>query len=349
MSFEFMTPAGYESYSYNWSENVALDGTQPLTILNHVGGDPLLFFAARGKNQPENYDLFVKWVKKGFGYAETLAMQEVPEEDREMLMNLKNEMMPLVERFDTATRQLMIPAFADSQGALVIDAKSTSTAWHAFMPVSDQPLPLPEVALVYGVSDAAQAKAAFSEYFAITQDLLTKLHEASTGDYAELFDEEIPLIELPKPLERAEGSGTVYYYTLPQTTGLDPQIAPNAGLSDDVMAMSLLPKFTARLMNETPVINSGPLADVNRPLAAAGHLNFAGFIDMISPWVDYGMMMAGALQASEGAQPDQMAMVMEHVKVGMEVLRCFRGVSSVTYIEDGVTVSHSEWRFQDLP
>src|SRR5262249_52019085 len=44
VSFSMLVDRGIESYRYDWSQNVELDGSKPLTLLDHVGGNPLLAF-----------------------------------------------------------------------------------------------------------------------------------------------------------------------------------------------------------------------------------------------------------------------------------------------------------------
>ncbi len=48
MTLSFLTDQGIEGYQYNWSECPQLDGSKPLPILEHLGGNPLLY-SARAK------------------------------------------------------------------------------------------------------------------------------------------------------------------------------------------------------------------------------------------------------------------------------------------------------------
>jgi hypothetical protein len=68
MGFAFLTDHGIESYEHAWGEHGNLDGSKPLAILNHVGGDPLFGVVGRGKVSVEDYDRVAKWVKVGYGY-----------------------------------------------------------------------------------------------------------------------------------------------------------------------------------------------------------------------------------------------------------------------------------------
>ena len=346
--YHFLTPAGIESYGYNWTTESPLDATKDLAILNHVGGDPIAFYAARGKPDPQGFEHLSTFVARLAYYAEQFGLQQMDEDQQASYEKLKTEFLPLVKQLETVTRDKLIPAFADGQGAYVLDAKSTSESWFAAMPPAEGELPMLELAMVIGVSDAKLVKEAFGEYFDILQKALDQLHEASTGDLRDMFPNPIGPIKLAKPQTRDTGAGTVYFYTLPEESGLDAQLAPNAGLSDKVMVTSLLPRFTARLLAETPVQNRGPLASTNGPLAAAFQLQFAALLDAISPWVDYGMglTMAVSLEAQPDAGP--MGNIPQQVHDVIDVLKCFRGVSGVVYLEDKAMVTHSQWQFEDL-
>ena len=84
-------------------------------------------------------------------------------------------MKPLLGRLDKATRDLLIPALADGQTGLVIDAKLTSRQFIKALPPTEQALPMLEPAIVVGVSDAAKLKQAFAEYYAVADDFVEVL------------------------------------------------------------------------------------------------------------------------------------------------------------------------------
>jgi hypothetical protein len=101
-------------------------------------------------------------------------------------------------------------------------------------------------------------------------------------------------------------------------------------------------------------------------------MNWAAFVDAIGPWIDYGIDVAtqppaAAPKEEVGVKDDdkpEVAVTLQddggggaalklfikpQVKAFLEVLRCLGTSSSVTYIEDGAIVTHSEWHLQDLP
>jgi len=53
MSFSFLTERGLERFCYDWTQELTDDGTKPLSILNHVGGDPLFLSVGRQKYSPK--------------------------------------------------------------------------------------------------------------------------------------------------------------------------------------------------------------------------------------------------------------------------------------------------------
>ena len=68
-----------------------------------------------------------------------------------------------------------------------------------------------EIGIVCGVSDAGLLRKACSEYFAVGQEMLDKLHKAVPNEF--------PEIKLSKPKMQRISGGTVYSYRLPAKLG----------------------------------------------------------------------------------------------------------------------------------
>ena len=244
MGYGFSTEDGFESYSYNWGQ-IKLDGTKPLSILNHVGGSPIAYVAFRNTADIKAYEFSSKWCGKLIEYAERIAVPFLEPEQRELFAKVKAAMMPLGKRLDAANREKLIPAFADGQSAIVMDAKLTGDNWVALMPPAVKPLPLPEISCVYGVSDAKLMKEGYREYFDVLQTAITEL--------SAIMPEQVPPFQLPPPQTQVSDAGTVYYYPLPAVAGVDERIAPNAGVSNDAMVLSLVPDASKRLLASQPL------------------------------------------------------------------------------------------------
>jgi hypothetical protein len=239
------------------------------------------------------------------------------------------------------------------------------------MPESPKELPMLELGIVAGVSDAEKLKEGAKEYFDVASEAIKLAHE--------IEPEEVPEIDLQKPEEReVEGNddAKLYVYDLPEEWGLDEQIAPTAGLANDVAVLSTMPSTAERLLaSTTPEIDTS--IDLKRPAAMIMHFEFAELIQKVRPWVDYGLGVAmGTIKNDppadeeeddeesseedsseegddeEADQPNPIALqagfVMPQFYQFLDVISAFRSATSITYEEDGVWVTHSETHIEDL-
>jgi hypothetical protein len=349
LSFSFLTDRGQESYSFEWGEHPSVDSSKPLSLLGHCGGNPILALVGRSKYTPQNYRLLVKWLKVAYGYVDEFVIPRLDDDKREQYERFSKIAFPLLQRLDRTTAERLLPALADGQAGLVLDAKIRSKQWIRGIPASDEALPMLEPAIIFGVSDAALLKQAMSDYRSIVNDALTQVREAVPI---------IPAFEIPEPKTMKVKSGTLYFYPLPQFIGLDPQIVPNAGLSAHVAALTISKQHSERLLSRTPLyVSGGPLADANRPLAGAFYCDWPGFVDAVTPWVDFGLHaagpkpLAGLLDESEegsGKGENEGEGLRKQVHAFLSVLKVLRGGTSAAYLEDGILVTHSETVFKDL-
>jgi hypothetical protein len=331
----YEVPAGFESVAYDWTEHRNYDATRPLTILSHVGGDPIGFFAWRGKPAVEEAQFMSAWSAKLGQYIERIGKPYLNEDQSGLYDKLKERLLPLMARLKTANQQQLQPALADGQAAIVLDARLTNKQWHAAMPAADQPLPLPELTIVRGLSDAAKLRAGGQEYFDVAQSVITVLSET--------FPDNVPAQLLPRPQTRESAAGSLYYYSIPPFLGLDAAIAPNIGVGSDVIAISLIPQATERVLASTQVQRFGPLEEAaDKPLAFAWQFSLDRFVEAIRPWAAYGLQLAeqeGAADAEVAAQVDTI----------LDVLQCFQNAGGIGYVEGDATVGHARLEFQDLP
>jgi hypothetical protein len=336
MSFSFLTQRGQESYSHDWSEQLNVDATQPLTLLEHVGGSPVLAVVGRSKPSPEPYQLLVKWLKVIPSYLDEFVVPHLEAEQKAQYQKALKAFQPLLSRLDETTSKMLLPALADGQVAFVLDAKLTSQQWHLALPPAAKPLPLPELALVIGVKDADLLQRAMGEYRSIANEMIARIRELAPPG-------EIPAFQIPPPKTQQLKAGTSYFYPLPAQLGLERRILPNAGLGDKVAALTLSQDHTERLLTRTPLkIDGGPLAKPNRPLVAAAYVDCAAFVDAATPWVEWGVRTA------MGADAQDVEEILKQVRTGLAILKVFRSITSATYVEGGARVTHSETVIRDL-
>ena len=359
LSYAFLTSEGVEGYTYNWSQYRRLDGSQRLSILDHVGGDPILVLAGRAKSSPDEYEVLAKWCRRAMYYVEEIGVPQLDDHQQTAYQNIRDRLMPLMKRLDTTTREKLIPSSQDGQAALVVDAKPTGYTWHRDMPRPAEPLPMLEVGLLLGLNDAPTFKQACRDYFALAQDTLDalrssqedveQLDEEAAERLRELFPDDLES-DIPPPEPTPIVSGTIYQYPVPSELGVDPRLAPNMGISDAFVAFTPMPDFTRRLLAESPLGAGGVPVDYDRPLASAVYLRWAGMMEAIGPWIDYAVHLT---MADPPSSDDEVAA--QRVKQALEILpsairfaSCFRSFTSLTSIENETLVTHFTWHFRDL-
>jgi len=207
-----------------------------------------------------------------------------------------------------------------------------------------------------GVSDAEKLRQAVHAYVDVAHDAYNLVKENNP--------KQMPEWKLPKAnVSELSGGGKLYSYPLPKKAGVDPQIAVNAGLTEKFVAVSNMPKTTERMLHETtPDLDTSLKLD--RPAAVVAHFEVAKLIDSLRPWVDYGVGVAtGKLKPpkeKEGKETDedqpaevnavmlQLGFVVPQVHQFLDFASALRGISTISYEENGVWVTHTETHLQDL-
>lgn len=340
-AFSFWSERGSEGYSYDYGEHTTVDGSKPLTILNHVGGSPVFALAGRSQRTSQGYGNLVKILQTAYRYFEEFALPKLDADAKEGIERITPAVRRLLKQFDEVTRTMLLPALADGQSALVVDAKLTSPQWFAPMPAAEKPLPILEPAVVLGVSDAALLRKAADRYRSLFNELTTKVHEVVP---------KFPDSQVPEPESRPVQAGTLYFYSLPAEWGIDRQIVPTAGVSDRVAVLTISQKHAERLLASVPLkVDGGPLVDLKKPRAMAVYVNWVGMVHALTPWVEHGLRAAGVDPAEKVQVGDESWQgVLKQIPTVLEVLQVFRTYSSSTYFEGPVLVTHSETVIKDL-
>jgi hypothetical protein len=251
---------------------------------------------------------------------------------------------PLLKQLDDATTKLLIPSLKESGLGLVIDSKWTSKQWHRDLPATPKALPMFEVGLLLGLSDPTKFTAALKEYRVTLNELYAKIRE-SVPDKDNIPEFKIPASEVEKGK-----NGTLHFYPLPEEAGLDKQVQPVMGVAKKLAVFCLSKQHAERLMSDTPLkANGGPLSRKGNAVAMCV-LNWPAFVDTIQPWVEFAIQNFALLPADDPEGGKKMVEgILKQVRVGMKVLKCFKGLSSVSYVEEDALVSHREMVFKDLP
>ncbi len=280
----YLTGRGYEMFQYSDSKRPMMESSKPLSILSHAGGSPLLVIASRSKQNIQDYEKCVDWLKQTAGHVEKIAEEKTDPDDWAKYKEIRGRVIGLLERLDKANREYLYPALADGQGAFIVDIAAKSKQWVNKMPESPTELPMIEMAFVAGVSDAERLRQGVSAYIDIGLDAYKLIKELNSHD--------MPELKLPKAeVSDLSDGGKLYTYPLPKKWGVDPQVAINAGLTDKFAVVSTMPKTTERLLHDTkPEFDTS--IPLDRPAALVVHVEFAKFIDNLRPWIGYGVDVA---------------------------------------------------------
>ena len=267
VGISFLSDGFIEGYAYDWSEHPEIDGSKPLSLLGHVGGNPILAVVNRSKVSVAHYDLLSKWAVIGYRYFDKYAGAKMSADERKKYDKIIAQSRPLLRRFDETNRRMLLPALADGQIGFVVDTKLTSKRFIETLPPTEKPMPMIEPALLLGVSDAALLEKAFREYWAIGNALVDVVRGIEGATIPADF-------KIPSAKAITTSQGTIYAYALPKPWGVDPKVLPNAGLARDVVAISLSREHTQRLLSVTPPKVGGRALPTDRPL---GRCLRAGF------------------------------------------------------------------------
>jgi hypothetical protein len=338
MALSFLVDQGVEGYQYSWGSHGDLDDSQPLGLLQHVGGNPLLGAVARTKANIKDYDLLAKWAKVGYGYFKEFGLPAIPENDRKKAEKFLESALPLVERMDKANREMLFPALADGQLAFVLDDKLTSSQFVKALPATEKPMPMIEPALVLGVSNADLLTKAMGEYREVINGMIDAVRHIEGTD--------VPAwIAIPEPKMTESSFGKIYSFELPAEWGVEKNIVPNFGLSDKVAVASVSHNHTERLLKPTPPTIGGLLDKADRKLAAAVWFQWAGLLEGAGPWIDFAV---DQIMAERGSDADAKKPVVDQVHTVVDVLKTLRSVTDESYLEDGALVNHTLVEIRDL-
>ncbi len=286
----------------------------------------------------------------GHYYFNKYALPRMKADEQEKYKKFESAALPLAKRFDAATRKFLLPALADGQGGAVLDARFTTKQIAAGVPEMQQPMPLPEPALIASVKDAKALVKAGSEYREVFNGLLAALHESDPDS--------IPLLAIPKPQVEKSSAGMLYSFALPEKWGLDKRVQATAGLSKSVLAISANHDHAQRLLASTPLAAGGVLGDASKPRASVAVLRWAALVDAISPWVEAGFKLQKA-SAQPSATDEKESTIDDEAKktdgliqqahTVLEILKTLRTVTFESYADGDALVSHAITEIHDVP
>src|SRR5581483_7270900 len=114
-----------ESYSYDYGTNPHAAAPKPLTILDHLGGSPLIAVVGPVGDPTPAYKWLVQWLHTFYGHVDAVAKELAPENAYQQAQQGLAMARPYLKKFDEITGSVFLPALGDGEAALVFDAKWT--------------------------------------------------------------------------------------------------------------------------------------------------------------------------------------------------------------------------------
>lgn len=336
VSCSMLAPNGYETREWDYSRYPLVDGSKPLSLLSHLGGQPCAAHVGRAKHHAEVYELAAKWVPIAHRHMETLLLPIWPDEFKDVYQDVMRWVKPLAARFDRANR-LFIASMDDGQTGWVLDAQWQSQQWHRVLPKSPDALPMLEFGAILTVKNPAQCRQACEEYRLIFNETMAHL---------QTWWPNLPPFEIPSPEVKEQSGHTYFHFALPKSWGLDEQMAPTGGLSKQVGVLALSPKHAERLLRPTPLQwPKDTLSEwSDRPLVSVTYVRTGELIRKTLPWYDFLLQADGMGIKDSLGWSDQ---VCREARELIELLACWEGYYSVTHQDKNVQVTRSFWVFTD--
>ncbi len=351
MSYSFFGDQGYEGYAWDWTRNLPFDGARQLDLLRHTGGTPVAVAMQRFKSDPRLLDATVGIAAGAWTLFTTYGRPQLDAETQDRFDAFEEHMAPLGGKLADVIRSKLVPALADGQVGLVLDAKTRTKRPHKELPASTELLPLVEPAIVLPLADRKQFISGLNDLFALADEVVAALRR--------MDPDAVPAgYEVPEPTKTKVDGGTVWSFPL-SASGLDDQLQPAIGVGDEAVVFSLGPQQAGRMIAAVPLEIGRRLTRFDAPLAGAAAVDVPGFFDALAPWVRYVARYA-SVQDRDGAvdpeaelsaddENEQTREALEHVRVVLEVLKTLKVAVAETAFRDEALVTH--WRnvIRDLP
>jgi len=188
---------------------------------------------------------------------------------------------PLLVKLADAWETKVLPGLNGEHGVVMSSGSLAAKQWAKEMPPSDVPLPLPEIASVSGVRDAAKLQDAVRDFFTVCDSLL---------DYVRTKDpNSVPAsYTIPRPSESKSDGGVKFGYPIPDDCPAPKSMMPHGLFSGNYLYGSYSEKQSETLAKSSPLTIGAGVIDTSKPLANASYLNVGRIMSAVKPWVVYG-------------------------------------------------------------
>ncbi|MEM8882877.1 MAG: hypothetical protein AAGD14_02265 [Planctomycetota bacterium] len=322
---------GLETYSFA-ARIPSMDASAPLPILAHAGPDPLLAVAGRSQPARRSWEQLMRWISVGYGYFEDYAVPTMSKGERADFRRFEQTLVPTMQRMRDITMQELLPSMDGQPSLFVLGAGGTLPMVPGVTGPLERPMRYPQPALVFGLNDAKQFRAAFGHYREAVNAMLAAMEE----DNPDMRGTRWPA-PATKEFEGAQLHG--YAVPLPPAFGL----MPNAVVTDTHAFASLSEAHAKQLMTRSAMPDGG-VVDLTKPATLAVRADLAGLTGMLMDDVE---ILVGVM-VEQGALDAQTAeMVALHLPALRTLLGTMKSYTSRTWTEGERAITHSWLHVED--
>jgi hypothetical protein len=266
---------------------VLLDGSKPLAALQYIGGDPMMMVVTRLQDHPEYFGMMrqiVQRFKKQLDRAFKIDWSDmgVDKDDLKKAQTEIESLWPSLVKLADIWETKVLPGLNGEHGVVMSSGGLTAKQWAKEMPPSDVPLPLPEVASVSGVRDAAKLHEAALDFFAVCDTLLDYVRTKEPNSVPAGY-------KIPRPVESESAGGVKFGYPIPDDCPAPKTMMPHGLYSGNYLFGSYSEKQSESLARSTPLKIGAGVIDSSKPLANASYLHVGRMMSAAKPWLVYGI------------------------------------------------------------
>jgi len=156
-------------------------GKVKFKMSDHFGGQPIFAAAIGFPVDGVYYTEMVKFAKKAAAQAEGVFLDSADNNAADEYKKVTKALFPILEKIDRTVTKTLLPSMSQSGLGIVIDGKWKSKQWLAFAPATEKEMPMLELGLLIGISDAKKFDAGMKELRTTLNELFEKWSELPGG------------------------------------------------------------------------------------------------------------------------------------------------------------------------
>lgn len=281
-AFSYLTKTGSETWNYARTENVLTDSSKPLSVLEHVSQEPIAMIAFRLQDHPEYFATARRIVRQIKEYLDLIPeIDGLSESERDTWKVALDRGWPLVVELANIWESQFLPSMKEGQHAWVLhEGKNASKQWWKEMPESSKPLPIPDIAIVTGLTSKDEMSHAWSSLFGLFDTALELVRELKPNTIPTEYS-------VPRPTEVESSVGERYTYSIPPECPAPKTMTPQVLLTERFMFSSYSNQQTNTLAKSQALTVGKEVIAPSKPYSMAAYIDIGKLTQLAKPWIEY--------------------------------------------------------------